>query len=70
VKCTHGATVGRLDETALFYFRSRGIPESRARTLLTYAFAAEVIEEIELEPVRDELERLVLARVAPSAAGE
>jgi Fe-S cluster assembly protein SufD len=70
VKCTHGATVGRLDETALFYFRSRGIPRERARILLTYAFAAEVLEEIELEPVRAELERLVLARVAPSAAGE
>jgi Fe-S cluster assembly protein SufD len=63
VKCTHGATVGRLDDQALFYFRSRGIPGERARTLLTYAFAAEVLEEIELEPVRDELERLVLQRV-------
>ncbi|HUF66036.1 MAG TPA: Fe-S cluster assembly protein SufD [Gemmatimonadaceae bacterium] len=66
VKCTHGATIGRLDENALFYFRSRGIPEQRARILLTYAFAAEVIEEIELEPVRTELERLVLARVGES----
>jgi Fe-S cluster assembly protein SufD len=43
--------------------RSRGIDEARARTLLTYAFAAEVIEELELAPVREELERLVLARV-------
>jgi Fe-S cluster assembly protein SufD len=68
VKCTHGATVGRLDENALFYLRSRGIAEARARTLLTYAFAAEVIEEIELEPVRTELERLVLARVGESPA--
>ncbi len=68
VKCTHGATIGRLDENALFYFRSRGIPEPRARILLTYAFAAEVIEEIELEPVRTELERLVLARVGESTA--
>jgi Fe-S cluster assembly protein SufD len=67
VKCTHGATVGRLDGNALFYLRSRGIEESRARTLLTYAFAAEVIEELELEPVRDELERLVLARVDEGA---
>lgn len=68
VKCTHGATVGRIDENALFYFRSRGIAEAKARTLLTYAFAAEVIEEIELEPVRTELERLVLARVGESPA--
>jgi Fe-S cluster assembly protein SufD len=64
VKCTHGATVGRLDENALFYLRSRGMNAARARTLLTYAFAAEVLEEISLAPVREELERLVLARVS------
>jgi Fe-S cluster assembly protein SufD len=63
VKCTHGATVGRLDDVALFYLRSRGIPESTARTLLTYAFAAEVVEEVALEPVRLELERLVRERL-------
>jgi Fe-S cluster assembly protein SufD len=63
VKCTHGATVGRLDELALFYARSRGIPAVAAERLLTYAFAAEVIEEVALEPVRDELERLVLERL-------
>ena len=49
VKCTHGATVGRLDETALFYMKSRGIARRRsARQLLTYAFAADVLETIEL----------------------
>jgi Fe-S cluster assembly protein SufD len=63
VKCTHGATVGRLDDVALFYLRSRGIDEARARTLLTYAFAAEVVEEVALEPVRLELERLVRERL-------
>jgi Fe-S cluster assembly protein SufD len=63
VKCTHGATVGRLDDVALFYLRSRGIPETAARTLLTYAFAAEVVEEDALEPVRLELERLVRERL-------
>jgi Fe-S cluster assembly protein SufD len=63
VKCTHGATVGRLDDVALFYLRSRGIPETAARTLLTYAFAAEVVEEVALEPVRLELERLVRERL-------
>ncbi len=63
VKCTHGATVGRLDDVALFYLRSRGINERRARTLLTYAFAAEVVEEVALEPVRLELERLVRERL-------
>ncbi len=51
VKCTHGATVGRLDDVALFYARSRGISADAAAALLTYAFAAEVIEEVALEPV-------------------
>jgi Fe-S cluster assembly protein SufD len=69
VKCTHGATVGRLDDIALFYARSRGIPQPSAERLLTYAFAAEVIEEVELEPVRDELDRLVLGRLAGQGLG-
>ena len=63
VKCTHGATVGRLDDVALFYARSRGVPHAEAERLLTYAFAAEVIEEVALEPVRLELDRLVLERL-------
>jgi Fe-S cluster assembly protein SufD len=63
VKCTHGATVGRLDDVALFYARSRGVPAEKAQRLLTYAFAAEVTSEIVLEPVRDELDRLVRERL-------
>lgn len=62
VKCTHGATVGRLDEVAMFYLNSRGIGPETARTLLTYAFAADVLETIELEPLKKELEKMVLAR--------
>jgi len=62
VKCTHGATVGRLDDTALFYMRSRGISPSQARRLLTYAFAADVLEKIELEPLKEALEAQVLER--------
>jgi Fe-S cluster assembly protein SufD len=62
VKCTHGATVGRVDETALFYMKSRGINKELARRLLTYAFAAEVLETIEVEAVRRELERATLER--------
>jgi Fe-S cluster assembly protein SufD len=68
VKCTHGATVGRLDEMAMFYLNSRGIGTETARTLLTYAFAADVLETIELEPMKTELERMVLARFASTAA--
>ena len=64
VKCTHGATVGFLDPGAQFYLRSRGIPPDAARRLLTYAFAAEVVNEVALEPVRTELDRLVRARLA------
>ncbi len=62
VKCTHGATVGRIDQTSLFYMKSRGIGAVRARQLLTYAFAADVLEQIELEPLRNSLEELTLAR--------
>jgi Fe-S cluster assembly protein SufD len=60
--------VGRLDEVAMFYLNSRGIGRERARTLLTYAFAAEVLETIELEPLKQELEKLVLARFTDSGA--
>ncbi len=69
VRCTHGATVGRMDETALFYLKSRGVGATLARQLLMYAFAADVLESIEIEPVRDELERMTLARYtgAPAA---
>jgi len=63
VKCTHGATVGRLDEVARFYARSRGIPAAAAERLLIYAFAAEVVDEVALAPVREELDRLVLERL-------
>ncbi|MEO7998459.1 MAG: Fe-S cluster assembly protein SufD [Gemmatimonadaceae bacterium] len=70
VKCTHGATVGRIDETALFYLKSRGVGATLARQLLMYAFAADILEQIEIEPVRDELERMTLARYtgAPAAS--
>jgi len=62
VKCTHGATVGRLDETALFYMKSRGVNARTARELLTYAFAADVLETIELKAVKEGLETAVLQR--------
>jgi Fe-S cluster assembly protein SufD len=70
VRCTHGATVGRLDDHALFYARSRGLSQDVAERLLTYAFAAEVIDEVALEPVRLELDRLVLERLEEQRGGE
>lgn len=68
VKCTHGATVGRLDEVALFYMKSRGIGDVRARQLLTYAFAADVLEMIELDELREALEAMVLHRFTKQLA--
>jgi Fe-S cluster assembly protein SufD len=62
VKCAHGATVGRLDAEQLFYLRSRGLPEARARNLLTYAFAAEVIDRIPVPSLVARLEQAVVAR--------
>ncbi|MEP6571722.1 MAG: Fe-S cluster assembly protein SufD [Gemmatimonadota bacterium] len=63
VKCTHGATVGRLDPMSFFYLQSRGIGLPLARRILTYAFAAEVLEEIPFESVRLGLEQTVLRRL-------
>jgi Fe-S cluster assembly protein SufD len=59
VKCTHGATIGQIDEEALFYLRSRGISEISARNLLLRAFAGECIERMQEGPVRKHIETLV-----------
>jgi Fe-S cluster assembly protein SufD len=66
VKCTHGATVGQIDEDALFYLQARGIEEVVARTLLFFAFANEVIDRMEIEPVRELLRSLVGERLPQS----
>ncbi len=63
VKCTHGATIGRLDEQALFYLRARGIGKTEARALLLRAFAAEVLERIPVPAVRQWLEQTVAERL-------
>ena len=55
VACSHGSTSGAIDETALFYLRSRGIPEGQATDLLTLAFLAEAVEEIEDGTLREEI---------------
>jgi Fe-S cluster assembly protein SufD len=62
VKCSHGATVGQLDAEQLFYLKSRGLPDSRARVLLTYAFGAEVIDRIPVPSLVEQLEETVLAQ--------
>ena len=53
VKCSHGATIGQLDADALFYLRSRGLSEQRARNLLTWAFAAEIVDSIDIASLRE-----------------
>lgn len=63
VKCTHGSTVGQLDDLAVFYLRSRGIGEEAARSLLTYAFAADIVERIKVQPVRQDLEEFLFRRL-------
>lgn len=62
VKCSHGATVGQLDDAALFYMRQRGIPMHEARLLLMFAFVNEVIDTIRLDALRDRLHLLVEKR--------
>ena len=71
VKCTHGATVGQLNEESIFYLRSRGIPEKTARRMLIHAFAGEIIERVKCEPVREQLDKIVWDRLEanPHLAG-
>jgi len=72
VKCAHGAAVGQLDEDSVFYLRARGIPEGRARAMLTYAFVNEMLGLVRLGALRSRLEELVALRLPtdePSASG-
>lgn len=71
VKCTHGATIGQVEEEALFYLRSRGVDEASARGLLLYAFASECLDRMSCAPVREYLQKQVqqwLPELNPSAA--
>lgn len=63
VKCTHGATVGQLDEEAIFYLRTRGVGPETARRMLIHAFAGEIVERIQCEPARAVLDQLVWDRL-------
>ena len=67
VKCSHGATVGQLDAEQVFYLKSRGLSETRARSLLTYAFGAEIIDRIPVPSLVARLERIVLDQTAAQA---
>jgi Fe-S cluster assembly protein SufD len=63
VKCTHGSTIGQLDQDAIFYSRSRGIDLEAARGLLTQAFANDMVRRIKIEPMQARLDRLLAARL-------
>jgi Fe-S cluster assembly protein SufD len=64
VKCSHGATVGQLEDEELFYLLTRGLPETLARNLLTYGFAEEIINKINIDPIKSELDATVLNRLS------
>ncbi|HSN83020.1 MAG TPA: Fe-S cluster assembly protein SufD [Polyangiales bacterium] len=63
VICSHGATVGALDEDQLFYLRARGVPEDLARGILTFAFVEAIVDRVEHEPTRARLREAILARI-------
>ncbi len=63
VKCTHGATIGQLNEESIFYLRSRGIGSDTARRMLIHAFAGEIIERIRCDSAREELDKIVWDRL-------
>jgi Fe-S cluster assembly protein SufD len=70
VKCNHASTIGQLDADALFYLRARGIDRNAARTMLTYAFASEMISRLRHEPLRRRFEELVLTRLPAREGAE
>ena len=68
VKCTHGATVGQMDESAIFYLRARGLPLEIARRMLMHAFAGEIIERVQHPVIREELDAIIWDRLEEKLA--
>ena len=60
VKCSHGATIGQLDNEAKFYLKSRGIGDETARAILIHAFASDVIKSMKVKPVREYIEKILI----------
>jgi Fe-S cluster assembly protein SufD len=69
VKCTHGATIGQLDDEQIFYLRTRGLGLAEARNILTSAFARDVIDRITIKPLHDRMEKLIQDRLNDSRPG-
>ena len=63
VKCSHGCTIGQLDENALFYLRARGIPEKEAKALLMYAFANNVLESVKIPQLKNRINKLIAEKL-------
>jgi len=63
VRCSHGCTIGQLDESALFYMRSRGIPEKEARALLMYAFGNDVLDSVKIPELKQRVTKLIAAKL-------
>jgi Fe-S cluster assembly protein SufD len=70
VKCNHGATIGQLNEDELFYLRSRGIDKSAARTLLTYAFASDLLNSVKIKPIQCQIDLVLLSRLSRAKEGQ
>lgn len=63
VKCSHGCTVGQLDESALFYMQQRGIPKKEAKALLLYAFAADVLEHVQIPQIKNRINNIIAQKL-------
>jgi Fe-S cluster assembly protein SufD len=63
VKCSHGCTIGQLDQDALFYLQSRGIPQKEAKALLLYAFANNVLESVQIPLVKQRINRIIAQKL-------
>ena len=63
VKCSHGCTIGQMDEEALFYLRSRGIPKKEAKALMTYAFANNVLESVQLPSLKKRINGQIASKL-------
>ena len=68
VKCTHGAAIGQLDEDAIFYLRARGLTYAEARDMLIHAFAGEILDRVQIEPLEAALESELYAQLAKDLA--
>ncbi len=63
VKCSHGCTIGQLDDNAMFYLKTRGIPEKEAKALLTYAFANNVLDSVKIPELKGRINKLIAQKL-------